>query len=77
MTPPTRKAGLKDVVRWVIGTLIGLAQSKGYGVIRITVQAGQIEFVHLDQSWNMNTLPMPAGGGPDLVTEVLSRRPPV
>lgn len=57
MNTLAKKAGLAEVVRWVIGTLIGLAQAKGYGTIRITVQRGQIEFVHLDQSWNLDSLP--------------------
>ncbi len=71
-----KKAGLVEVVRWVVNTLIGLAQAKGYGTIRITVQRGQIEFVHLDQSWNLDNLPANlAGGGPAAAVAAEAMKP--
>lgn len=73
MNPPAKKAGLTEVVRWIMATLIGLAQAKGYGTIKIVVQGGQIEFVHLEQSWTTNTLPVPK----EQPGQQLSQRPPV
>lgn len=52
MTQPKRGGhSLKDTVRWVIGTLVAMCREKAWGEIRITVQAGQIEFVHHHQSY--------------------------
>ena len=70
MNTPKPKMGLAELVRWIIATLTMLAQTRGYGTVRINVQGGQIEFVTLEQSWTMNTLPVarqdtnrpPAGG---------------
>ena len=73
MNTPAKKAGLAEVVRWVIGTLIGLAQGRGYGTIRIVVQAGQIEFVHLEQSWTTNTLPATKPVPDQVVAEAMRR----
>lgn len=42
---------LKETVRWVIVTLVAMCRDKAWGEIRITVQGGQIEFVHHHQSY--------------------------
>jgi hypothetical protein len=42
--------GLVEVIRYVITTLVHMAQTKAWGEIRITVQSGQIEFVHESRS---------------------------
>lgn len=54
---------LKDVVRWVIVTLVKMAQAKAWGEIRITVQGGQIEFVHHHLSHRDG---LPAVDGPEV-----------
>lgn len=61
MTEPPKNNSLGEVVRWLISTLTGLSQAKGYGSIKVTVQRGQIEFVTLDQNWKLP--PGPAGRG--------------
>ena len=46
-----RALSLAEVVRFVIVTLTKMAQRKDWGEIRITVQGGQILFVHNDLSY--------------------------
>jgi hypothetical protein len=48
---------LKDVVRFVIVTLVKMAQQRAYGELRIVVQGGQIEFVHESRS-HRGSLPL-------------------
>lgn len=54
---------LVDVLRFVITTLVKMAQDRAYGEIRITVQGGQIEFVHESRS-HRDRLPQAAHDGP-------------
>lgn len=42
---------LVEVVRWVIYTLTRMARDKAWGEIRITMQAGRIEFCHQHLSY--------------------------
>jgi len=61
---------LVAVVRWVITTLIRMAQNRDWGEVRITVQGGQIMFVHQDLSYR-DRLPEQTGGD-DQVRQVLA-----
>lgn len=54
MSGPAKRGGgmaLTDVVKTVICILIDMAQKRAWGEIRITVQSGQIEFVHESRSY--------------------------
>lgn len=51
---------LAETVRWVITTLTKMCQTRAWGEIRITVQGGQIEFVHYGESFR-DRLPTTAG----------------
>lgn len=46
MGGPAKPLSLRDVIRWTMGTLVGMAQRREWGEIRITVQGGQIMLVH-------------------------------
>lgn len=65
MAPPDRPDhgphAMVDVVRWVIQTLIKMAQVKDWGEIRITVQDGQVMFVHEARSYR-HRLPQDSQG---------------
>ncbi len=61
-TPDGRRGfTLVETVRWVIYTLTRMARDKAWGEIRITLQAGQIEFCHEARS-HRDRLP---GTGPE------------
>lgn len=49
---------MKDVIRFVISWLTGAARKKEWGELTITVQAGQIVFVHEHKSYRDR---LPAG----------------
>lgn len=61
---------LVEVVRFVISTLINMAQNRAWGEIRITVQGGQVLFVHESRS-HRDRLPE-AGADGDQVRRVLA-----
>ncbi len=73
MNAPAKRSGigLADLVKWLIGTLVGMSRDKGYGKIEITVQAGQIEFVHVSRS-HRDSLPQAAADSTDQVKQVLA-----
>jgi hypothetical protein len=56
MTPPPSNHGpapalsLKDVVRFIVSWLTQAARTRAWGELRITVQAGQIVFIHESHS---------------------------
>lgn len=60
MAPNKGGLSLVEVVRFVIAVLVKMAQDRAYGEIRITVQGGQIEFVHESRS-HRDRLPQAAG----------------
>lgn len=63
-----RGLSLVETVRWVITTLVDMAQNRAWGEIKITVQGGQIEFVHESRS-HRDRLPQ-AGTGTNLAEVV-------
>lgn len=51
---PKRKTGLARLIQF----FIELAQERGYAKVTVTVQKGQIEFVHVDRSYTLEALPI-------------------
>lgn len=74
MTDRPRKAGfsLAETVRWVIVTLVQMCRDRAWGEIRITVQGGQIEFVHKAESFR-DRLPNMAGTDADRAVQLTTQ----
>lgn len=53
MTEPKRP-GLWKLIQF----FIELAQERGYAKVTVSVQAGQIEMVHVDRSYTLDQLPI-------------------
>lgn len=51
MSLPGQGVALKAVVKFVINTLVKMAQRREWGEIRIVVQDGQIVNIHDDRSY--------------------------
>jgi len=52
---------MRDVIRWLVLTLTGMARRKEYGEVTIKVQAGQIVFVNQNVSYRDRLPEIPAG----------------
>lgn len=65
MTDKRNGIALTDLVRWLCAVLVTMARERAYGKIEITVQGGQIEFVHESRS-HRDRLPQVATDGPDV-----------
>jgi hypothetical protein len=51
MTGPAKALSLVDVIKFLIVTLTKMAAAKEWGEVRITVQGGQVMFVHQNLSY--------------------------
>lgn len=51
---PVQQGSLSRLIKF----LIQLSQDEGYANIRLVVQRGRIEFVHVDRTYRLDSLPL-------------------
>lgn len=51
---PVQQGSLSRLIQY----LIQLSQDEGYANIRLVVQRGRIEFVHVDRTYRLDSLPL-------------------